>query len=194
MNKKNLVIALAIVATLGGTGAAIAKDAVNQGNMHIGVDKAKAIALQKVNGVVTSIELEREDGQVYYEVEVRQKNNDEEFDVHVEATTGKVLGVVADDDDDRQIKKQPSHAKKQTTTISVDHAKKLALQAVSGQVVKVEKDREDGVLVYEIKIKTSKGIAEVEIAAANGKLVSIDYDNDHDHDDDHDDDYDDRDE
>lgn len=212
-NKQRWMIALAIVATIGGTGAAVAAESTSQSKTDIDQSKAKAIALQEVPGTIDSIEREREHGKVYYEVEVRKSNKVDEVDVYVDANTGKVLAVVEDqdDEDDRNELKSsntasavtPSPSIEQKTAISKEQASKLAVQAVKGQVVKVDKDTDDGVVLYEVKLKTSDGIVEVEIDATNGEVLSIDYDdhfddNDHDdHDDnddnDNDDNYDDKD-
>lgn len=60
----------------------------------IGVDKAKAIALNEVNGTIDDIELEREDGLYVYEVEIERDNNDDDdVTVYIDAITGKVLYV-----------------------------------------------------------------------------------------------------
>lgn len=73
---------------------------------------------------------------------------------------------------------------KSKQTISKTEAGSIAAKAVSGTVLKVKKEREDGIFVYEVKLKTDSGIAEVEIAAASGAVLSIEY-GDSDDDDDH---------
>ncbi|MFX3632755.1 MAG: PepSY domain-containing protein [Candidatus Pristimantibacillus sp.] len=204
-NKQKWIIAAAIVATIGGASAAVAAESTSQSKAYIGHTKAKAIALQEVPGTIDNIELEREHGKVYYEVEVRKSNKIDEVDVHVDANTGKILAIVEDyDDDDRDkrttsntsssVSPSPSANVEQKNVISKDQASKLALQAVKGEVAAVDKDRDDGVVSYEVKLKTSDGKVEVEIDATNGEVLSIDYDDHSDHDDDDDeDDYDDKD-
>lgn len=72
--------------------------------------------------------------------------------------------------------------------ITKEQAAKLAQEAVKGgEVIRVSTDRDDGILEYEVKLKLARGYAEVEIAAATGKVLDIDYD-DFDDDDDYDDD------
>ncbi|WP_214630535.1 PepSY domain-containing protein [Paenibacillus agaridevorans] len=76
--------------------------------------------------------------------------------------------------------------------ITVERAVEIAKQAVKGELIRVETERDDGRLEYEVKLKTANGTAEVEIAASSGKVLDIDYDNDRDDwDDDDDDDWDD---
>jgi uncharacterized membrane protein YkoI len=82
--------------------------------------------------------------------------------------------------------------------ITKEQAAKLAQEAVKGgEVIRISTDRDDGILEYEVKLKLARGYAEVEIAAATGKVLDIDYDDfddddddfdDFDDDDDHDDD------
>lgn len=86
--------------------------------------------------------------------------------------------------------------------ITKEQAAKLAQEAVKGgEVIRISTDRDDGILEYEVKLKLARGYAEVEIAAATGKVLDIDYDDlddddyddddfdDDDYDDDHDDDH-----
>jgi uncharacterized membrane protein YkoI len=47
--------------------------------------------------------------------------------------------------------------------ISSEAAIQIALQQVPGQVMKVELDYENGILVYEIDIRTASGVYEVHV-------------------------------
>ncbi|MHA7965291.1 PepSY domain-containing protein [Paenibacillus sp. CAU 1782] len=77
-------------------------------------------------------------------------------------------------------------------TITKEQAAKLAQEAIKGgDVIRVSTDRDDGMLQYEVKLKLARGYAEVEIAAATGKVLDIDYDGFDDDDDYDDDDFDD---
>lgn len=213
MKKKGLIVAIVAFAVIGGTGAAFASGAVP----YIGKDKAAKAALQEVPGTVTELELEHKNGKAYYEVEVQKKDSREDTDVYIDAASGKVLAVHDDRDDDQDDdRKKPSVTAKPDTSanasgdaknttaagakITKERAIELAQQAVKGELIKVEKERDDGIQKYEVKLRTSEGTAEVEIHAVNGKVLSIDYDryddddhddNDHDDDDDDDDFYDD---
>lgn len=195
MNKKIWIVSIAIATVIAGSGSVIA---ANNVPTNISKDKAKEIALQAVPGTVTDIELEREHGISMYEVEIDKKNSLEEVDVHIAADSGKVLSIVNDDDDDDDDRKaaggdsktqggEPgsSAAGRTQKLITKEQASKLASTAVKGQVLKVKSDWDDGIQQYEVKIKTNEGIAEVELAAVDGTILSIDYE---DHDDDHDDD------
>lgn len=62
----------------------------------------------------------------------------------------------------------------QSRTISEDEAKKLALQQVSGKVIHVDLDSENGKLKYEVIIMTDqKKVYEVEIDAGTGKVLKV---------------------
>jgi len=64
----------------------------------ITVEQAKETALKEVDGILDGIELEREYGQLVYEVEVETaQNGDDDVTVYVDAITGKVLYVEWDD-------------------------------------------------------------------------------------------------
>lgn len=84
------------------------------------------------------------------------------------------------------------------TKITLDKAKEIAMkQAKNGEITKIELDRENGVLVYEVEIRENRVEKEYKINAQTGEVIGFDrdYDNHDDHDDhgDHDDhdDYDD---
>ena len=104
--KKTVTIALAAVIVLGGSIAINhgyaqedqAKKEAEINSKYIGIEKAKTIALEKVDGTVKSVELESDDGQIYYEVDIEQKSMD--FDIDVDAVTGKIIKVDEEQDDD----------------------------------------------------------------------------------------------
>lgn len=62
----------------------------------ISSDKAIEIALKEVKGTVTEVELDEDDGQYVYEIEVKT-NKDGETKIDVNALDGKILKVEIDD-------------------------------------------------------------------------------------------------
>lgn len=195
MKKKSIIIGLAVIAVLGGAGAAVAAESTGT---YIGKQKAMAAALKAVPGQVTEVDLDREHGTAIYEIEVRKTDGTgKDVDIDVNALTGKVVSIIEDDDDDNR--KQTSSNPTDTATssgkeITAEQAKKLAVAQVKGDVISTKSEWDDGIKQFDVKIRTSDGIAEVELAASNGKLISIDYDNDFNDDDlDDDDQYDDQD-
>ncbi|MFJ7752973.1 PepSY domain-containing protein [Peribacillus muralis] len=61
----------------------------------VSMEEAEKIALKKVDGQVTDAELDSEDGGLVYELEIKQDKK--EYDVAVDAMTGKVLKTELDD-------------------------------------------------------------------------------------------------
>lgn len=119
MKKKFLVGLLASVVAVGGAvGASAFSDSLsgNQASKAkveseadkvvsvdtktmISADELHDIVLGEVNGTIVEIELDSEGDRVYFEVEV--KKGKVEYEVYVDAYTGKVLKIEKDDQDDR---------------------------------------------------------------------------------------------
>lgn len=65
----------------------------------------------------------------------------------------------------------------QYRTLSIDDAMGIALARVPGKVVKAELDNDDGVLLYEIDIRTADGLKyEVKIHANSGQIIKVKLD------------------
>ncbi|MEH7382930.1 PepSY domain-containing protein [Bacillus sp. JJ1533] len=200
MKKKLVVLGIVGAVVLGGAVGvgAIAKEA------EISHAKAIEIATQEVKGSqVEEIELERENGELVYEVELEGKQDDD-IEVKVNATTGKVVRVddghdddnvakVAvntatvkevrnddrnDDDDDQKLSQTTAAAVK----ISKEQAISIATKDTPGKIVKIELDDD---LYYEIEMIHEGKEAEFEISAVDGKILKkeIDDRDDDDHDD-----------
>lgn len=61
--------------------------------------------------------------------------------------------------------------------ISMEQAMNIALQRVPGHVVKAELDYDDGMLVYEIDIRTAEGYKyEVKVDANTGTILRVKLD------------------
>lgn len=77
---------------------------------------------------------------------------------------------------------ETSHQAFAQDTISKDEAGKIATDKYGGDIINVEKEHEDGNLVYEVEIKNSKqGRIEVDVDAYSGEIVGMekeDSDND----------------
>ncbi|SCY84456.1 Uncharacterized membrane protein YkoI [Paenibacillus polysaccharolyticus] len=147
------------------------------------VSQAKSIALKAVEGKVDDVDLERRNGQTFYEVEIDRKGNPD-VTVRLDAYTGKVLAVVNDDDydDDDDYRdngtgNSSSASASNQVKLTVAQASNIALKQVTGgKVTKVELDRDNGRYVYEIELRTAQGEADVDIDANTGKVLSFDQD------------------
>jgi uncharacterized membrane protein YkoI len=51
-----------------------------------------------------------------------------------------------------------------------------AEKAVNGKMTEIKKDKDDGFTKYEVELKTARGEAEVDIDAATGKVLDVEYD------------------
>ncbi|MFB9278366.1 PepSY domain-containing protein [Cohnella cellulosilytica] len=200
-NKTKTILLSAALLTVVATGAGAAtKGFAASASDHgrIGINKVKELAATAVNGQAVRAELEKERGVVYYDVDVLKNNR--EYDVHIDAQTGKTLKVERDDpDDDRSDNRRTAVGEKSSASpspsvspspsssadkpaISAEQASRIAADRVNGTVVKTELDTDDddGVLHYEIELKTDRGEAEINVHAHTGKILSVDYDDDDD--------------
>lgn len=66
----------------------------------------------------------------------------------------------------------------QNYRISSEAAIQIALQQVPGQVLRVELDEENGILVYEVDIRTPSGRYEVHVHAATGQILKVEREDD----------------
>lgn len=147
----------------------VAKTAnVSQEKSLLSIDQVKEIALSEQDGHIDDIELENEDGFVYYEVEI--ENGEAEYDIYIEAYTGEIFRVEADDNDNDSKEKETMK-----NIISADEAKKIAMDQVDGKVVELELDEDDNRYEYEIELETNRGEVEMAIDALTGEILEIDF-------------------
>lgn len=138
------------------------------------VAQAKAAALKAVEGKVDDVDLERRNGQTFYEVEIDRKGNDAV--VRLDAYTGKIVAVFNDDDDDDYTTGTGATGSKEVK-LTAAQASSIALkQSGGGKVTKVELDHDDGRYVYEVELRTDQGEADVDVDADTGKVLKFDQD------------------
>lgn len=155
--------------------AAVETAAVNSEKEKIGFGKAEEIARDIIDGQMTDIELERENGKQYYDIEMYA--NGYEYDIEVDAITGEVLKNKREkendfDDDKKVASTQASSAVK----ISAEDAVKAALAVVSGEVEDVELEHDDGRVYYDIEIDNRYEEHEVKVDATNGEILEVETD------------------
>jgi uncharacterized membrane protein YkoI len=84
---------------------------------------------------------------------------------------------VQKDDDGEDEKILPKDRKK--IKITIEQARKTALERVSGTIVEEEIEKEDGKLVYSIEIKDAGGkVFDVEVNAATGAIHKVEEEDD----------------
>ncbi len=143
---------------------------------YIGKERAKEIALADAglsysNVTFFRVELEWDDGKPEYEVEFYSGNK--EYDYEIDAVTG----TIRSRDYDVENYTIPSS----TTDIGSEAAKTAALKhagvsASNATFVQVERDWDDGRLVYEVEFYAGGKEYDYEISAADGQVLSYDYD------------------
>lgn len=181
MNKKIWIGILSAGVALGGalSVSAMSKDHSDvtnpsMNNEEITMNKAKEIALNKVQGHLDSIERKQRGNQEYYEVEIEKNHVD--YEVYINASSGAIEAVHKDDDDQDDF--DDATISSQNTSISEKEAISIAEKEVNGTVTKIEKDEDDGIVKYEIELRTKNGEVDIDIDASTGKIVEMDYDND----------------
>ena len=204
-NKKNkiLIPALAAVVLAGGgysfanastshdkPTTEVAEENDNQSQAELAIqakiteEAATKTALEKVPGTVNEVELEDEDGTVVYEFEITSTDGTQQ-DVKVDAKTGKIVKVEADDEEDGEEQgeeenddlSQAELAKQ--AKITEEAATKIALEKVPGTVNEVELEDEDGTIVYGFEIVSTDGTQQdVKVDAQTGKIVKVEADDD----------------
>lgn len=177
MNKLLIIPALAGAVVLGGAALAngLGTSEVNAAENFLSLKEAKALAVQKVGGKVTEIELEKTTTGYFYEVEVNSKGV--EYDLDIDAQTGKVVI-------EKQAKKvvkaeQPQVAG--TKLLTKEQAISIATKKAKGTVTKAKlDDDDDGRKQYEIEIKDGTFEYDFDIDAITGEILEFDKERDDD--------------
>lgn len=182
--KKYIISALAVGIIAGGGYTFVnadIQDSESQAELakqaKITEQEATKIALEKVPGTVDEVELENEDGLIVYEFEIVGEDGSEQ-DIEVDAKTGEIVKVEADDDENDDFS-QADLAKQ--AKITKDEASEKALEQVPGTVTEVELDDENGLVVYDVEINAEDGTQQsVEVDAKTGKIVNVELEDDDD--------------
>jgi len=181
MKKWMMIPALAGVLVIGGVAVA-----GNAGHSFaatpkglLTMEEAEAIAVKSVGGTVTGIELDRELAGDIYEVEVKSKGF--EYDLDIDAKTGKVLRTDKDDNDDDDFDNDDSDDKVIVSDgkfITEKAAIKIAMKQAKGTVTEVKLDEDDGRVIYEIEIQDDKYDYDFDIDAISGEVLKFEKDRD----------------
>ncbi len=200
MNKHKLWIGSLSAAVLLGGSAALASGSVNGQSVQptqtsntqsvtqtqnntgtlLTVAQAKEAALKATDGKVDDVDLERRNGQTFYEVEIDKKGSNEVV-VRLDAYTGKILAVVDDEDYDDYngtvAGTSSNQAASKQVKLTEAQASNIALRQVTGgKVTEIELDHDNGRYVYEVELRTANGEADVDVDANTGKVLSFDQD------------------
>lgn len=187
MNKKLITGVVTVGLLLGGTTMVAAsmnendvnnvqkEDSVRSGavvesNDLLSINEVKKIALSEQDGYVESIDLEKEHGRLYYEVDIEQGNKD--YEIYIDASTGEVLKVDFEDDSRDKDKNEHNFA----DFITIDKAKDIAVGELGGEVIEIDLDEDDGRYEYDLELRVDRGEAEITIDAVTGEILELEID------------------
>ena len=137
---------------------------------QISLEQAKSIALRIQEGTVTEAFLENDNGVLAYEIEVT--NGNEETEIKIDPSTGNILSTETETEEPVTVQELVS------AEITEEKAKEIALNEVSGRVIKVDTEKENGRVLYEIEIQDGNDVAEVEIDAETGEVLEVEFGDD----------------
>lgn len=168
MNFNNQKIGLGFAAALllGAVGSESALAQVRPQNQpKVSIDQAiQTVLAASPDTIATKAELESENGLLVYEVDL---NNDRE--VTVNANSGQIIGSKQDDDDDDDALRPQDQPK-----LSINQAIQKVVAANPGNALTlVDLERENGVLVYEVKLNNDR---EVTVNANSGQTIAVEQD------------------
>lgn len=186
--KKFVILTLTGSILLAGIGAGTAFAYVKS-NTKYSQEKLKEIALSKIPGEVVGVkkDIDEDSMSLTYEFKIKDKNNMLN-EIELDSKTGAIIDIEDHNDhndyDDKDHENHDNNEKnysyndlKANAKYSEEDARKIALEKVSGEVLKVKEeiDEDNNSLVYEFKIKTKDNIIkEVEVDSKMGNIVDID--------------------
>lgn len=141
-------------------------------------DEVSSKALGIANGTITDIELDQNARTPHYEVDIWYDGYD--YDLKFDAVTGEVLEQKKEreDRDDDDFDDNGAAAAADENLISSDEAIKAAQAVAEGTVEKVELDREDGTVYYEVEIENGRTDHEIYVNATDGSILEHETDDD----------------
>lgn len=144
-------------------------DAVAIAQSKLTLAQAIAIAQKTVKGNVVSAEFDQEDHGATSEFEVKLVKGDTEYEIKIDASTGKVTKAEQErmDADDLADYKTMQQAK-----VNLNQAMQNATQKYPGKLLEAEFDMEKGQAVYKIKIAQGTQVQKVVIDANTGKIIA----------------------
>ena len=146
-------------------------------------EAAIKIALEQIPGTVEEVELEDENGTIVYEIEIRAEDGTEQ-EVEIDATTGEVVKVEAEDDEEEGDDEQSQAELAKQAKVTEEAAIETALGQVPGTVEEIKLEVEDGKIVYDIDVIAEDGTKqEVKVDATTGKVVKVEHEDNEESDD-----------
>lgn len=160
-------------------------ETISQEDINHDAREAVDAAMENYDGKLIQVELDHDDGQWVYKVDMEQDS--EEYETRLSVDDLSVINEQTETDDDKDSEDQFEYG----DAIPAEDAVQTAIDEAggSGEIEGWSLDRDDGALEYEIELRnTDNGDADITIDAESGEVTGTDYDNDDGDDDDVDDD------
>lgn len=173
---KSIIMALSIagvgtatiVAAQAATSTGYVSESMAVAQSKVSLEQAIVIANKAVKGDVISAEFDQNDHSAGGKYEVKIVNNNNEYEVKVDATTGKVS---RDKQEKLDREDMAEYSAMKQSKISLNQAIKKANQSVNGQVIEVGFDMDYGKPVYKVEIAKGNQVHKVVIDSMTGKIT-----------------------
>ncbi len=173
---KSIIMALSIagvgtatiVAAQAATSTGYVSESMAVAQSKVSLEQAIVIANKAVKGDVISAEFDQNDHSAGGKYEVKIVNNNNEYEVKVDATTGKVS---RDKQEKLDREDMAEYSAMKQSKISLNQAIKKANQSVNGQVIEVGFDMDYGKPVYKVEIAKGNQVHKVVIDSMTSKIT-----------------------
>lgn len=148
-------------------------DTITQDNINHNAKEAVDAAKESFDGKLIQVELDNEDNQWVYKVELEQGS--EEHEVLLSVDDLSVVNESTDTDDDEDTEDQFNYE----DAVPAEEAVQTAIDEAggSGEIEGWSLDKDDGTLEYEIELKnTDNGDADIKIDAESGDILESESD------------------
>lgn len=178
--KKSLAVALSVatfsMASISASQAATSMSEITAASQSkISLEQALMLANKAVKGDIISADFDQEDRaeDSHYDIKIIANNNEQE--VRVNASTGKVTK-----DDTERLDKDDlaEYNTMKQAKVSLSQAIKNANKTLKGSVLEAEFDMDFGKPVYKIEIGKGNQVHKVVVDSMTGKITSSQIDND----------------
>lgn len=143
-------------------------------------EQAKSVALTVASGTITDIVDKKRSGIPVFAVEI--DDNNMEVEVFIDKRNGNIVHVTREATEEDEETVSPAQLKTISGILTEEQAKALAVAEVGGVVTGFSSEREDGILIYEVALAVQGDTVEVEIDAATGEILEVEWGEDDDED------------
>lgn len=144
---------------------------------EISEEQAKLIALNIASGVVEEIEEKTINGITFYEIEI--EDDFFETELKINKKNGSIFQITQEEkDEDISEDLENNDSQIDEATLTEEQIINIALKLIGGKFVNLEIERENGKLIYEVKIEANGDTAEVEVDAKTGEVLEIEWGDD----------------